>query len=86
MEKSENYLNNSEDPTKLATNLTQMAINSLDETFNVMSISSINRKVLSYTSQYCAALNKDFFLTRIGNLDMQYKNQINMGATPVSDD
>lgn len=74
------------DPTQLTSKLSQQAINSQDDTFSAMSISSINRKVLSYVSQYAAALNREFFLLRINNLECNHKNLINAGSTTVSDD
>ena len=78
--------NNTQDPSGLSMKLTQLAINSLDETFDTLSVSSINRKVLAYVSEYAAALNRDFFLRRIDNLESPHKNFIYTGKTTVCDD
>ena len=79
-------ISNSEDPTKFSIRFTQLAINALDETFDTMSISSVNRQIMKYISEYCSALNKDFFLRRINNLECNYKAFINIGNTTVCDD
>jgi hypothetical protein len=74
------------EPSSISTKLTQLALNNLDENFDTLSVSSINRKCLAKISEFTAALNKNFFCTRIGNLDFPYKKFINMGAQTVCDD